>query len=147
MEQQTSLKKEKKEDSGNRATFYPESPMNNSKGIKVGDKNNSKNKKEEIEKNLRFDKNNSNIIFIGSKPLVNYIRGVITQFIKKESPEVIIKSRGKFISKAVDVAEVAKRSLADKNIIIKSINISSESFETEGKRTNISTMGIVLSRD
>ena len=89
---------------------------------------------------------NSNVIFVGSKPLVNYIRGVITQFNKKEAQEVIIKSRGKFISKAVDVAEVSKRSLADKNIKVKEISISSESFETEGKRTNISTMDIVLSK-
>jgi archaea-specific DNA-binding protein len=85
-----------------------------------------------------------NTIFIGGKPLVNYIRGVITQFTKWNSSEVIIKSRGKFISKAVDVAEVAKRSLEDKKINIKDIKIASESFESEGKRTNISTMDIVL---
>ena len=87
---------------------------------------------------------NSNNIFVGGKPLVNYIRGVIIQFNKKEAQEVIIKSRGKFISKAVDVAEVAKRSLENKNIKVKDIKISSESFETEGKRTNISTMDIIL---
>jgi len=87
-----------------------------------------------------------NVIFIGSKPLVNYIRGVITQFTKWEAPEVIIKSRGKFISKAVDVAEVARRSLEDRNIKIKNINIASESFETDGKKTNISTMDISLGK-
>ena len=89
----------------------------------------------------------SNVVFIGSKPLVNYIRGVITQFNKKDAKEVIIKSRGKFISKAVDVAEVAKRSLEGNQIKVKSINIASESFESDGKRTNISTMDIVLSRE
>ncbi len=91
-----------------------------------------------------FESENNNVIFVGSKPLVNYIRGVITQFNKRDAKEVIIKSRGKFISKAVDVAEVAKRSLEEKNIKVKSISISSESFEAEGKRTNISTMDIVL---
>ncbi len=92
-----------------------------------------------------FEGENSNVIFVGSKPLVNYIRGVITQFNRRDAKEVIIKSRGKFISRAVDVAEVAKRSLEGKKIHVKSINISSESFETEGKKTNISTMDIVLS--
>lgn len=87
-----------------------------------------------------------NAVFIGNKPLVNYIRGVITQFTKKNAQEVVIKSRGKFISKAVDVAEVSKRSLEEQNIKIKSIDISSESFEAEGKKTNISTMDIVLGK-
>ena len=123
--------------------------LNNSKGKNFVDNKNNPGeevaKKQERDKNSNF-KYNNNIIFIGSKPLVNYIKGVITQFIKKDSSEVIIKSRGRFISKAVDVAEVSKRTLADKNIKVKSINISSESFETEGKRTNISTMDIVLGK-
>ncbi len=89
--------------------------------------------------------NNDNTVFVGSKPLVNYIRGVITQFTKKELSEVVIKSRGKFISKAVDVAEVAKRSL-ENTVTVKDIKIGSESFESEGKRTNISTMDITLVR-
>ncbi len=106
------------------------------------DKNNSN--KNDLKNENSYDKN-SNVIFVGDKPLVNYIRGVITQFLKNESKEVIIKSRGKFISKAVDVAEVAKRSLQDKNVKVKNIIISSESFQRDGKKTNISTMDIVLS--
>ncbi|MEK6855294.1 MAG: DNA-binding protein [Nanoarchaeota archaeon] len=90
-------------------------------------------------------KDNDSVIFVGNKPLVNYIRGVIIQFNKWNAPEVTIKSRGKFISKAVDVAEVSRRTLQAKGVKIKGISISSESFESEGKRTNISTMDIVLS--
>lgn len=85
-----------------------------------------------------------NVIYVGAKPLVNYIKGVITQFQRKGATEVLIKSRGKFISKAVDVAEVAKRSMADMHIQVKSISIASESFEIDGHKTNISTMEIVL---
>jgi archaea-specific DNA-binding protein len=88
-------------------------------------------------------KGNDSTIFVGSKPLVNYIRGVITQFTKRGAPEVVIRSRGKFISKAVDVAEVARRSL-ESGIKVKEIKIGSESFESEGKKTNISTMDITL---
>ncbi|MBU1050936.1 MAG: RNA-binding protein [Nanoarchaeota archaeon] len=105
--------------------------------------NNQTENKERENKN-EGKKENENVVFIGSKPLVNYIRGVIIQFIKKEAPEVTIKSRGKFISKAVDVAEVAKRSLEEKKAYIKDVKIASESFETDGKKTNISTMDIVL---
>jgi DNA-binding protein len=88
--------------------------------------------------------NSENIVFIGSKPLVNYVRGVIMQFKRNGSDEVIIRSRGKFISKAVDVAEIARRSLEEDKISIKDIKISSESFEAKGKKTNISTMDIFM---
>ena len=97
-------------------------------------------KKSNQEKN-----NNENIVFVGSKPLINYIKSITMQFNKRNAPEVIIKSRGKFISKAVDAAEVAKRMLEKKAVKVKGISISSESFEKDGKTTNISTMDIVLS--
>jgi archaea-specific DNA-binding protein len=91
-------------------------------------------------------KGEDNVIFVGNKPLVNYVRGVIVQFKRFEAKEVVIRSRGKFISKAVDVAEIAKRSLIDINIKVKDISISSEAFEIEGRKTNISTMDIVLTK-
>ena len=109
----------------------------------MGEENTRENLNRE-EKISERKRENDNIIFVGGKPLVNYIRAVMTQFTKWNASEVIIKSRGKFISKAVDVAEVAKRSIENKNVQVKGISIASESFETEGKKTNISTMDIVL---
>lgn len=92
---------------------------------------------------------NENIVFIGNKPFINYVTGVVMQFNTKNASEVIIKSRGKFISKAVDVAEVArKRFLKDKNIIAKEIKIDSEEFKNkEGKTINVSTMEITLKKN
>ncbi len=107
--------------------------------------NNHPSEKEKDSKK-EFRKGDDNVIFIGGKPLVNYVRGIIVQIKKNEVAEVIIRSRGKFISKAVDVAEIAKRTLADINLRVKEINIASESFEVEGKKTNISTMDIVLTK-
>ena len=106
------------------------------------DGNNTKNDKQDTKKE---HKENDNVIFVGSKPLVNYIRGVITQFTRHNAPEVVIKARGKFISKAVDIAEVSKRSLEEK-VRVKEIKIASESFEIDGRKTNISTMDIVLTK-
>ncbi len=103
-------------------------------------------KQEENKENKKSERENDNVIFVGNKPLVNYIRAVIIQFNKENVQEITIKSRGKFISKAVDVAEVSKRSLEEKKVSIKNISVSSETFESEGKRTNISAMDIVLSR-
>jgi len=87
---------------------------------------------------------NNNTIFVGNKPLVNYIRGVIAQFTRWGAKEVTIKSRGKFISRAVDVAEVVKRSIEGKKVVIKSVTIGSEHFDKDGKQTNVSIMDIVL---
>ena len=87
-----------------------------------------------------------NIIFVGIKPFMNYVTGVVMQFQNKGQNEVIVSARGKFISKAVDVVEVARRTfLKDENIQIKGINISSEPFENkEGKRIFVSTIAIIL---
>ncbi len=88
-----------------------------------------------------------NTILIGGKPLMDYIRSITYQFENSDQSEIIIKSRGKFISKAVDVAEVAKnRFLVDKNLKTSNIAISSEEFETkEGKKITVSTIEITLS--
>ncbi len=76
---------------------------------------------------------------------MNYVTGVVIQF-KNKAKEVTIKARGKFISKGVDVAEVARRKfLEDKNVSIKNISIGSEEFENkEGKMVNVSIIEITL---
>lgn len=87
-----------------------------------------------------------NIIFVGIKPFMNYVTGVVMQFQNKGQKEVIVSARGKFVSKAVDVVEVARRTfLKDENIEIKDIKISSEQFENkEGKRIFVSAIEIKL---
>ena len=87
-----------------------------------------------------------NIIFIGIKPFMNYVTGVVMQFKTKGQEEVIVSARGKFISKAVDVVEVAKRTfLKEEDIQVKNISISSEAFENkEGRRIHVSAIEIVL---
>ena len=102
---------------------------------------------EKVKKDVPEKREDSNIIFIGGKPIVNYVKSVLIQFNKKSSSEVIIKSRGKFISKAVDVAEIVKRHMADQGVYIKKVDIASEHFETQDKKTNISTMEITLSKN
>lgn len=93
-----------------------------------------------------MDKTDDNIVFIGGKPFMNYVTGVVMQFTTKGAREVVIKARGKFISRAVDVAEVCrKRFLKDQNIDIKEIKVDSEEFENkEGRKVNVSTIDITL---
>jgi len=89
--------------------------------------------------------NLDNTVFIGNKPFMNYATGVTMQF-NKGFETVMVKARGKFISKGVDVAEVARRKfLADKNITVENVTIGSEEFENkEGKMVNVSVISITL---
>jgi DNA-binding protein len=90
-----------------------------------------------------------NIIYVGIKPFMNYVTGVVMQFQNKGQNEVFVSARGKFISKAVDVVEVARRTfLKEENIQIKNIKIASEQFENkEGKRIFVSTIEIDLIKE
>ena len=87
-----------------------------------------------------------NVVFIGIKPFMNYVTSVVMQFTTKNRNEVIIKARGKFINRAVDIAEVVrKRFLRDQNIKVKDIKIDSEEFKNkEGRDVNVSTIEITL---
>jgi len=46
-----------------------------------------------------------NTVFVGNKPVMNYVLAVVTQF-NNGAQEVAIKARGKAISRAVDTAEI-----------------------------------------
>ena len=88
-----------------------------------------------------------NSIFIGNKPFMNYVTSIVMQFTTKEASEVIVKARGKFISRAVDVSEVATKRFLTDQIDVKGINIGSEGFENEdGKNIRVSTIEIVLTK-
>ena len=87
-----------------------------------------------------------NVVFVGGKPLMNYVTGVVTQLEKKDVPEVVVSARGKFISKAVDISEIIRRKFL-KDVKIKEIKIDSQEFDNkEGKRVTVSTMDIILKR-
>lgn len=89
-----------------------------------------------------------NVIFVGGKPFMNYVTGVVMQFTSKGANEVIVKARGKFIARAVDIVEVCrKRFLKEQNISVKDIKINSEEFmNQEGKKVNVSTIDITMSK-
>ena len=89
-----------------------------------------------------------NIIFIGGKPFMNYVTGVVMQFTTKNADDVIIKARGKFISRAVDVSEVASKRFLDGSVAVKDIKIDSEEFKNnEGKDIRVSIIEITLGKN
>ena len=88
-----------------------------------------------------------NSIFIGNKPFMNYVTGVVMQFTTKQASEVTVKARGKFISRAVDVAEVACKRFLEKSINVDGIRINSEEFtNSEGRQVRVSTIEIALKK-
>ena len=93
-------------------------------------------------------KMSDNNIFIGGKPFMNYVTGVVMQFTTKNADDVVIKARGKFISRAVDVAEVAAKRFLDNAVAVKDIRIDSEGFKSnEGRDVRVSTIEITLSKN
>jgi len=115
-----------------------------SEHLELSNKNKIKTQDESKKPSGVLDKDNT--IFIGIKPFMNYVTAVVMQFKNKGQTEVIVSARGKFISKAVDVVEVARRTfLKEENIQVKDIKISSEAFENkEGKRIHVSAIEIFL---
>ena len=88
-----------------------------------------------------------NSIFVGEKPFMNYVTGVVIQFTTQGASEVIVKARGKFISRAVDIVEVVRHRFLQNQIRIKEIKIGSEEFRnSEGKDVRVSTIDIVLEK-
>ena len=88
-----------------------------------------------------------NTIFVGGKPFMNYVTGVVMQFTTKGANEVVVKARGKFISRAVDVAEVASKRFLEGQVEVKDIKIDSEEFTNkEGKQVRVSTIEITLAK-
>jgi len=95
----------------------------------------------------KVPRNDDCIVFVGGKPFMNYVTGVVMQFTTQNAKEVVVKSRGKFISRAVDIAEVATKRFLEDAIKVSNIKIDSEEFENkEGKQVRVSTMEITLQR-
>lgn len=88
-----------------------------------------------------------NSIFVGGKPFMNYVTGVVMQFTTKNAEDVTVKARGKFISRAVDVAEVASKRFLKDTVETTGIKIDSEEFQNnEGKQVRVSIIEITLSK-
>ena len=87
-----------------------------------------------------------NFVLIGKKPVMNYVTACITFFNSGEK-QVIVKARGRAISRAVDTVELLRRAFV-KNLGIKNVDISTEElFRAEGdQKSNVSTIEITVTK-
>jgi len=86
-----------------------------------------------------------NVVLIGRKPVMNYVIACITFFNAGEK-QVVVKARGRAISRAVDTIELLRRAFV-KDLEIKSIDIGTEKlFRTDGQESNVSTIEIIVTK-
>lgn len=88
-----------------------------------------------------------NTIFIGKKETMNYVMALLTQF-NSGSDEVVIKARGRAISKAVDVAEITKNRFMEEAEITDIITDTEQIKNEDGSgSTNVSSIEITMKKE
>ena len=87
----------------------------------------------------------NNTIFVGSKPVMNYVLAVVTQF-NEGSNSVTLRARGKAISRAVDAAEIVRSRFVPESDVT-DIQISTEEIENYNhEKTNVSIIEILIEK-
>lgn len=86
-----------------------------------------------------------NVVYVGIKPPMAYVLGVVTQ-LSNNQKEVFIKARGRSISKAVDVAEIVRRKFVQ-DAKVSNIEIGTEERQLEnGQKINVSSINITITK-
>ncbi len=84
-------------------------------------------------------------ILVGNKNVMSYVLACVTLF-NKGAEEVVIKARGRLISRAVDVAEITRHRFLDQ-LVVKHIEIGTTTVQTDkGSDLNVSTIDITLAK-
>ncbi|KPV61563.1 MAG: DNA/RNA-binding protein Alba 1 [Candidatus Bathyarchaeota archaeon BA1] len=90
-------------------------------------------------------KSAENVVLIGKKPVMNYVVACLTFFNAGEK-EVVVKARGRAISRAVDTIELLRRAFV-KDLELKDIKIGTEEItRVEGQKSNVSTIEISVAK-
>lgn len=85
-----------------------------------------------------------NTVYIGGKPVMNYVLAVVTQFSTGKSGEVVIKARGRAISRAVDVAEIVRHRFMPDLKVTEILTSTEEVSRDDGSKAAVSSMEITL---
>jgi len=87
-----------------------------------------------------------NVVLIGRKPVMNYVTACITFFNSGEK-HVVVKARGRAISRAVDTVELLRRAFV-KDLEVKRLDIGTEELVRAegGQKSNISTIEITVTK-
>ncbi len=86
-----------------------------------------------------------NVVLVGNKPTMNYVLATVIQF-NQGANKVVIKARGRAISKAVDAAEIVKTRFLVNQVDITDVKIDTERVGEGEQARNVSTIEITLER-
>ncbi|MEM4302815.1 MAG: DNA-binding protein Alba [Candidatus Caldarchaeum sp.] len=82
-------------------------------------------------------------VLIGKKPVMSYVLACLTGF-QTGSKDIVVKARGRAISRAVDVVQIVKNRFLS-NLVIKDVKLGTEQITDEQNRSlNVSTIEIVI---
>ena len=88
----------------------------------------------------------SNTVFVGRKPVLNYVLACLT-LLKSGESEVLVKARGRSISTAVDVVEVTKnRFVNDLKVVDISIGTERLTSPDRDQPNNVSSIEIKVTQ-
>ena len=108
------------------------------------EENTGKTSSREEGKSLR-DSTGMECILVGNKNVMSYVLACVTLF-NKGANEVVIKARGRLISRAVDVAEITRHRFIE-GLAVKHIEIDTTTVQTDkGSDLNVSTIDIILAK-
>ncbi|MGC1120898.1 MAG: DNA-binding protein Alba [Candidatus Methanofastidiosia archaeon] len=86
------------------------------------------------------------VVYIGRKPVMSYVLAAVTQYNIGNSNKVVLKARGRAISKAVDVSEIVRNKFIQE-LKIDDIKIGTEEVKREdGSASNVSSIEIYMSK-
>ena len=87
----------------------------------------------------------TNAILIGKKPLMTYVTATLVQLANE--PTVVIKARGRSITRAVDVAQIIVKRMGNIGYKIGPVKIGSDNIQSEdGKVRSVSSIEVPVSR-
>ncbi len=90
-----------------------------------------------------IEKAGEGLVLVGQKPVMSYVVACLTSF-NTGAKKVVLKARGRAISRAVDTTELLRRAFL-KDVDVEKIEIGTEEMERPDRpKSNVSTMEIVL---
>ncbi|ADM27063.1 DNA-binding protein Alba [Ignisphaera aggregans DSM 17230] len=88
----------------------------------------------------------ANTVLVGKKPVMNYVLAILT-LLNQGVGEIVVKARGRAISKAVDAIEIVRNRFLPGKVEVKNITIGSQSItSSDGRQSRVSTIEIVVSK-
>ncbi len=88
----------------------------------------------------------NNTVYVGKKAVMNYVLACVTLF-HQGTRQVVVKARGKAISKAVEVVRIVRENFI-RGVKIENVKIGTEILTgRDGKTYSISTITIILTKE